>query len=226
MRIPVRQSTVGRYWPKSREGGVAEHIGSFGTGRVRRHPSESKEHSLWAWEWGGLRVLDRILQHLSPSVTSRAVSAQTPRCARRPPYKTAISHRSSRTRARSPQRQQSQAQRQEQQGRPTSRFIVHQLQRCLNMDMRWFAYWMGLTNASGKPYLFWSGFGSDLTLFGGCLVFLRRHNCQINGCWRLSGHPTESGHYVCRRHNPDGKITIAHLRRKVADKLSPDDSTN
>ena len=62
------------------------------------------------------------------------------------------------------------------------------------------AYWLGLTNASGVPYLAWSGFVGDLSLVGGIVVIYRHHNCEIVGCHRL-GHMRSTGHLHCRHHH-------------------------
>ena len=67
--------------------------------------------------------------------------------------------------------------------------------------LSWIAYWLGLTDASGAPYLFWSGFGADLgelALFVPMIVFVRHHTCHTDRCWRL-GHAVE-GTVLCRRH--------------------------
>ena len=61
------------------------------------------------------------------------------------------------------------------------------------------AYWLGLTNASGPVYLFWSGFFGDVTILAAAVVFIRHHNCHTKGCWRL-GH-FHQGSVKCRRHH-------------------------
>lgn len=58
-------------------------------------------------------------------------------------------------------------------------------------------------------YNFVSGPLADITLFtafaSGLILFLRKHNCHVQGCWRLQWHPhPDSGHPVCRKHHPDG----------------------
>lgn len=70
--------------------------------------------------------------------------------------------------------------------------------------------WFGITNAAGHAYSFWSGIGSDLgeiTIIGGLLMVLRKHNCEVHGCWRLGRHQTGAGHHVCRGHHPDDPLT-------------------
>jgi hypothetical protein len=78
------------------------------------------------------------------------------------------------------------------------------------MHMHTLAHIFGLTSASGPWYLFWSGIGSDISeiaLFGALLGLLRKHNCEVHGCWRLGRHTTSGGHNVCHIHNPAGKVT-------------------
>lgn len=61
----------------------------------------------------------------------------------------------------------------------------------------------------GAGYQFWSGIGSDLgeiVLIGMGWAFLRKHNCHVKSCWRLSWHAhPEHGHQVCRKHHPHGE---------------------
>jgi hypothetical protein len=79
----------------------------------------------------------------------------------------------------------------------------------------WLAHVLGLDNASGAPYLAWSGAGGDLSelaLVGALLTHLRRFNCHVHGCLRLGRHPVAGTDYiVCRRHHPDGAPTAADL---------------
>lgn len=80
--------------------------------------------------------------------------------------------------------------------------------------MHWLAHWSGLDNPAGPIYAFWSGIGSILippllTALPIVAVLLRRHNCEIHGCWRLGRHRTAAGHFLCRRHHPDGRLTHA-----------------
>ena len=68
---------------------------------------------------------------------------------------------------------------------------------------------LGLDDGSSRWYLWWSGIGADLGLIGGALTLYRRHNCEIHGCPRLARHQTAAGHHLCRRHHPDGPLTVA-----------------
>ena len=68
---------------------------------------------------------------------------------------------------------------------------------------------LGLDNASGAWYLWWSGVGADLGILGAVVGAYRRVNCEVHGCWRLGRHATAAGHRVCRRHHPLDKITPA-----------------
>ena len=58
----------------------------------------------------------------------------------------------------------------------------------------------------GDGYNFWSGFGSDFgeaTIIVAVLAWWKHRNCQVKGCWRIHlVHPTDAGHYVCKRHHP------------------------
>jgi hypothetical protein len=55
----------------------------------------------------------------------------------------------------------------------------------------------------GDGYQFWSGIGSDVFLLAPFAVFYRRHNCHVDGCWRIQfkPHPDKPGHVVCRKHH-------------------------
>jgi hypothetical protein len=58
----------------------------------------------------------------------------------------------------------------------------------------------------GDGYNFWSGPGSDFgeaTIIIAILAWWKHRNCQVKGCWRINlTHPTDAGHYVCKRHHP------------------------
>lgn len=69
---------------------------------------------------------------------------------------------------------------------------------------------LGLDNASGPIYLFWSGAAADiseLAILGGLFSIYRRHQCEVAGCLRLGRHTTAAQHVVCRRHHPDDHLT-------------------
>lgn len=69
---------------------------------------------------------------------------------------------------------------------------------------------LGLDDAGGHWYLFWSGFGADIPILFGVLALLRKHNCHTRGCWRLGRHPGPDGATRCRRHHhPQLRLTIA-----------------
>lgn len=69
------------------------------------------------------------------------------------------------------------------------------------------SHWLGLDNASGAVYLWWSGFVGDLGYLAIVATLLRRHQCEVNPCWRLARHSTNGGHRVCARHHPEGAPT-------------------
>lgn len=62
---------------------------------------------------------------------------------------------------------------------------------------------LGLDSASGTPYLLWSGFFGDLTIFCGAVMLYFKHNCHVKACPRLGVHRIEGTPYiVCTRHSP------------------------
>lgn len=70
---------------------------------------------------------------------------------------------------------------------------------------------LGLDDASGRAYLWWSGAGADLgelAIVGGLISIYRRHNCEIHRCPRLGRHQTAAGAVLCRRHHPDDHLTV------------------
>jgi hypothetical protein len=68
--------------------------------------------------------------------------------------------------------------------------------------MHWILHFMGLDNASGPAYLFWSGIFGDLSIFGGVMLLLRKHNCHRPWCLRIGTLPEQGTTYVyCRRHH-------------------------
>lgn len=80
----------------------------------------------------------------------------------------------------------------------------------------WLQHFFGFNSGTGNQshYLFWSGAGSDLgelAIVGALLGLLRKHNCEVKGCWRLGRHSTDGGHTVCARHMPGGAPTHADV---------------
>lgn len=79
--------------------------------------------------------------------------------------------------------------------------------------MNWVGHILGLDNLSGPWYGFWSGFGSDMSeviMFGWLYAFLRKHNCHVQGCWRIGRHAVD-GYVVCARHHPKGAPTAEDI---------------
>lgn len=70
-----------------------------------------------------------------------------------------------------------------------------------------FLTFLGVTNGSGRWYLWWSGFFANVTIFSAVIIFYRKHNCHVHSCLRLGSHPAVDAngvqHIVCRRHHPD-----------------------
>jgi len=68
--------------------------------------------------------------------------------------------------------------------------------------MTWLLHVLGVDDASGRWYLFWSGAGADLgymAIFGG---FWHKHNCHQARCWRLSRHVVD-GTPWCNKHHEE-----------------------
>lgn len=60
-------------------------------------------------------------------------------------------------------------------------------------------YYLGLTDASGWPYLWWSGIGGRVAIPAAVIAgWWRHHNCHTPGCWR-PGH-MYAGEIACRHH--------------------------
>ncbi len=70
-----------------------------------------------------------------------------------------------------------------------------------------FLTFLGVTNGSGRWYLWWSGIFGNLTIFAAVILFYRKHNCHVHTCLRLGSHKAVDvngvEHIVCRRHHPD-----------------------
>lgn len=65
--------------------------------------------------------------------------------------------------------------------------------------MKWLGHVLGLDNASGHWYLFWSGFAGDLSYFGALAIVWRKFNCHTKGCWRIALHHSD-GVAACPKH--------------------------
>lgn len=69
----------------------------------------------------------------------------------------------------------------------------------------WFQKVTGTDNTSGRPYGFWSGFGSDLSeiaLIVGGITLYKHHNCAVKRCpriarkhWSVKGTPLRTCHH-------------------------------
>lgn len=68
--------------------------------------------------------------------------------------------------------------------------------------MEFLMKWLGLTNASGPQYLFWSGFFGDVTIIAGAIGLYFHHNCHARGCPRWGRHKFEGTPY-CALHHPN-----------------------
>lgn len=67
--------------------------------------------------------------------------------------------------------------------------------------MHWLAVHLGLTNASGAWYLWWSGVAGDLGFLGAGYALWRKHSCHVGRCFRVAHH--DVGPFrVCRKHHP------------------------
>lgn len=88
--------------------------------------------------------------------------------------------------------------------------------------MHWLQHILGLDDPSGRPYLFWSGIAADVSeafpIVGLIYVSFRRHNCEIHWCPRLARQTTAAGNRLCRKHHPDGPLTVelAHAAHEEA----------
>lgn len=74
--------------------------------------------------------------------------------------------------------------------------------------MTWIAHVMGLDDAAGVWYLFYSGIGScfiGLGVIGGLITTVRKHNCHVHRCPRVGRYPVAGTPFiVCQRHHPNG----------------------
>lgn len=73
--------------------------------------------------------------------------------------------------------------------------------------MGWLPHTLGIDDASGAWYLWWSGIGADLgylAIVGTLAASIRRHNCHVRPCWRIGRFPVAGTHWVvCRAHHPE-----------------------
>jgi hypothetical protein len=74
----------------------------------------------------------------------------------------------------------------------------------LAVDLHYLIHW-----PTQGGYNFVSGPLADITLITAFVstlyLWLRKHNCHVQGCWRLESHPRpDHGHPVCKKHHPDG----------------------
>jgi hypothetical protein len=65
--------------------------------------------------------------------------------------------------------------------------------------IRFIAHILGLDSPEDPWYLWWSGAGSNLALWGFIWAVLRRNNCAEPWCWRIGRFNREDGR-VCHRH--------------------------
>lgn len=83
--------------------------------------------------------------------------------------------------------------------------------------MGWLMHVLGLDDASGPVYLFWSGFAGDLGIVGAAYALLRKHNCHVKGCPRVGRHQVPGTEWVvCARHHPEDKPTAAVVAEQHA----------
>ncbi len=70
----------------------------------------------------------------------------------------------------------------------------------------WFQSVTGTDNTSGRPYGFWSGFGSDLgeiAILAGLITIYKHHNCAVPRCPRLAHkrfEVKETHQRTCHKH--------------------------
>lgn len=80
------------------------------------------------------------------------------------------------------------------------------------MIQHFLSHWLGLDDASGSVYLWWSGIFGDATIVAIPIVLLRKHNCHAKGCPRIGRHAVEGTAFVvCRRHHPEEHQTVADI---------------
>lgn len=70
--------------------------------------------------------------------------------------------------------------------------------------MHFLSHCLGLDNASGPLYLFWSGFFGDVSIFAAFVGLYFHHNCHVKGCRRWGKHKVNGSPY-CTKHLKGGK---------------------
>lgn len=70
--------------------------------------------------------------------------------------------------------------------------------------MHGIAWFLGLTNASGGWYLWWSGIVGDIALVGGATAIYHKHNCHEPRCYRIGKH-TVDGSPWCNHHHEQAR---------------------
>ena len=84
----------------------------------------------------------------------------------------------------------------------------------------WLAHVLGLDDAAGHWYLWWSGAGSDvseLAIVGALVAQVRRHNCHVKGCPRVGRFLAEGTSWrVCHKHHPTGAPSAADVREAAS----------
>lgn len=75
----------------------------------------------------------------------------------------------------------------------------------------WISHWMGTDGSSLA--LFWGGIGSCLGYLSIVGVLVRKHQCEVGRCYRISRHITNAGHHVCTRHAPQGAPSAEDVRK-------------
>lgn len=86
---------------------------------------------------------------------------------------------------------------------------------------------LGLDNSSGSWYLFWSGFGGDLSevaIIGGLYSLYQSRTCDLKGCHRLATVKVKDTDWtVCRKHAPTGRPSVADLADAFEEEVLPKD---
>lgn len=88
--------------------------------------------------------------------------------------------------------------------------------------IRWLFHVIGIDDASGRAYLWWSGIVGDLAIFGAVFALARKHNCHVKGCPRIGRFPVTGTAWVtCAHHHPDdppthGDVLASQERRPHA----------